>query len=144
MAKCLATDPGQRYQSASEILNDLELWHGGSGKVTRLSRIGPRFRLVSPSTTWKWITLSVSVVVVVLTAGFFAFRSWLPRPPRLRRRKPFWWRISVIPTGDSVFDGTVESMFNYRTGRGVICKRLQSRPSEKHRPTVAAEGHQAR
>ena len=40
--KCLATDQGQRYQSVGDILNDLERWQGGSGKVKGLSRVGAR------------------------------------------------------------------------------------------------------
>jgi tetratricopeptide (TPR) repeat protein len=110
-AKCLATDAAQRYQSASEILQDLELWQGGS-KITRMSRIGPRFRLVSPSVAWKWITLSVSVMVVLLTVTFFVFRSWFPAPAGSRTPKTVLVADFSNTTGDSVFDGTLESMFN--------------------------------
>ena len=110
-AKCLATDPRQRYQSASEMLQDLELWQGGS-KITRMSRIGPRFRLVSPSVAWKWITLCVSVMVVVLTVSFFALRRWFPAPAGARTPKTVLVADFSNTTGDSVFDGTLESMFN--------------------------------
>jgi eukaryotic-like serine/threonine-protein kinase len=112
VARCLATDPRWRYQSASEILQDLELWQGGSGKITRMSRIGPRFGLVSPSVAWKWITLSVSVMVVVLTIAFFTVRSWLNAPTPSSTPKTVLVADFSNTTGDSVFDGTLESMFN--------------------------------
>jgi tetratricopeptide (TPR) repeat protein/predicted Ser/Thr protein kinase len=110
--KCLATDPGQRYQSAIEIVNDLELWQGGSGKITPMSRIGPRLRLVSPSAAWRWITLSVGVTVVVLTVAFFALRSWFTAPAAARTLRTVLMADFSNTTGDSVFDGTLESMFN--------------------------------
>ena len=39
-AKCLQIDPARRYQSAREIITDLESWHGGAKRspVTGLSR----------------------------------------------------------------------------------------------------------
>ncbi len=112
VARCLAIDPRQRYQSAGEILQDLELWQGGSRKITRMSRIAPRFGLVSPSVAWKWITLSVSVMVVALTVSFFALRSWLSAPAASRTPKTVLVADFSNSTGDSVFDGTLESMFN--------------------------------
>ena len=107
-AKCLATDPRQRYQSASEILQDLELWQGSSGRVTRMSRIGPRFGLVSPSVAWKWITLSVSVMVVALTVSFFALRGWLNTPAGSQTPKSVLVTDFSNTTGEPVFNGTLE------------------------------------
>jgi tetratricopeptide (TPR) repeat protein len=68
--------------------------------------------MVSPSTTWKWITLSVSVLVVVMTVTFFAFRSWFSGPPAAATPKTILVADFSNTTGDSVFDGTLESMFN--------------------------------
>jgi serine/threonine protein kinase/tetratricopeptide (TPR) repeat protein len=76
VSKCLATDPAQRYQTASELLADLEAWQSGAkGQTIRVPK-GPRFRMVAPSNAWKWITLSVAAVAVLLSpVAWWLFRS---------------------------------------------------------------------
>ena len=113
VARCLAIDPAQRYQSAAELLSDLELW-ATSGKTPRPTRIAPRFRtaLVAPSSTWKWISLSVGILVVLMVSVFFGFRSWFTAPPSARAPKTVLVADFNNTTGDSVFDGTLESVFN--------------------------------
>jgi tetratricopeptide (TPR) repeat protein len=61
---------------------------------------------------WKWITLSVSIAVVVLTLLFFALRSWVSAPGADRTPKTVLVADFSNKTGDTVFDGTLESMLN--------------------------------
>jgi tetratricopeptide (TPR) repeat protein len=74
VAKCLAVNPAERYQSADQILRDLESWQNGLTKSIRVPRAGPRFRLVTPSFAWKWILLSVAVLLVLASAVWTFYR----------------------------------------------------------------------
>ena len=66
VARCMATNVAERYQTVSELLADLEDWRAGVlGKTVQIPK-SPRLRMVTPSTTWKWISISVSVGLVVL------------------------------------------------------------------------------
>jgi serine/threonine protein kinase/tetratricopeptide (TPR) repeat protein len=97
VAKCLANDPAQRYQSAGEIVNDLEIWQSGAtGKTTRISRAGPRFRLVSPSVAWKWISLSVSALVALLVVVWVLVEKG-PLRSAARRPAPPPLSLAILP-----------------------------------------------
>jgi serine/threonine protein kinase len=75
VSKCLATDPAQRYQAASELLADLETWQSGAkGQTIRVAK-GPRFRMVAPSVAWKWITLSVVATRPAVNGCMWLVRS---------------------------------------------------------------------
>jgi serine/threonine protein kinase/predicted negative regulator of RcsB-dependent stress response len=72
VAKCLATHAAERYQSVSELLADLEDWRAGVvGKTIRVPK-SPRLRMIAPSTTWKFISISVSAGLV-----FLVLIAWL-------------------------------------------------------------------
>ena len=73
MLKAIARDPGRRYQTASELVNDLARFL--DGRPIRARRIGPAERL------WRWsrrnpaiASLSTLLLLVILTA--FATVSW--------------------------------------------------------------------
>jgi len=76
VAKCLATDAAQRYQTASELLADLEAWQGGAkGQTIRVPK-APRLSMVAPSIAWKWIALSVAGVAILLSPlAWYLLRS---------------------------------------------------------------------
>jgi tetratricopeptide (TPR) repeat protein/predicted Ser/Thr protein kinase len=102
--RCLEIDKDKRYASASDILNDLEAWAGGTlgtrviipGKRSRLEQIG-------------WVVLAA---LAVLAAALFIFRDKLfsARPAAHRE-------VSVLvadfanQTADSVFSETLEPAF---------------------------------
>ncbi|MBI3669651.1 MAG: tetratricopeptide repeat protein [Acidobacteria bacterium] len=72
-AKCLETEAQQRYQSAREILQDLEAWQAGAVRramnpLQRWLRYAPRYQ--------KW--LAAGAMVVVLALAGFVFRQKLP------------------------------------------------------------------
>ncbi|HTW24219.1 MAG TPA: tetratricopeptide repeat protein, partial [Candidatus Baltobacteraceae bacterium] len=78
VGKCLQIDPKLRYQSAREILGDLEAWRHGAapGSATVIAR---RPTLVSPTLKWS-IAGGVAVLVLVLAgwmvrARFFSSSS---------------------------------------------------------------------
>src|SRR5271154_3934199 len=62
--KCLQIDPARRYQSAREILTDLELWRGGA---KRSSATGVTRKTISPL---LWVS-AVGLLAIVLVAGWY-------------------------------------------------------------------------
>ena len=107
VAKCLEIDPSRRYQSAQQILNDLEIWQG-----TRPGTIvAPTpFRLRPFPLYWKWI--AAGLMVVVLAVGLFALRTRLffkPAP----KLKPVTVLVADLTnaTADPLFDGALEPTF---------------------------------
>ena len=128
--KCLVVDRDQRYQTAAEIIRDLDGWLGDpttfrtdlaalSPTVLADRRIGPSpegkaivtpaMRTMAESNTWKWVSLSL-LLVTVLAGLLYGINR-------------FYWNKPVGPiapmtviiadfnnhTGDPVFTGTLES-----------------------------------
>ena len=116
--KCLAINPAQRYQTASEVLQDLQVFQGSAAPpaknikarslVGSRSIVTPRFRLMSESSAWKWISVSLALTLIVLGGVFVAIRL-LNRPAA--PVAPMTVIISDFAnhTGDPVFSGTLES-----------------------------------
>jgi len=73
VSKCLELNPQQRYQSAREILQDLEAWKTGAARsamnpATRWLKYAPRYQ--------KWLAVGVTVCALVITG--YTFRDKLP------------------------------------------------------------------
>ncbi len=73
VAKCLELDPQQRYQSAREILQDLDAWKAGVARSTmnpaaRWLRYAPRYQ--------KWLAAGVAACALAFTG--YTFRHKLP------------------------------------------------------------------
>jgi len=71
--KCLQIDVKLRYQSAREIREDLEAWHGGTSKTVTIST-APQPVAARPK---KWMIVGVSAAVIFLAAAAFIFRGRL-------------------------------------------------------------------
>ena len=76
--RCLEIQPHKRYQSAREILQDLNVWRGGTAQMT----FGHTMRAIRPTTTKgrNWVRYAAlggaAVVVIALIAwGVVALRS---------------------------------------------------------------------
>jgi tetratricopeptide (TPR) repeat protein len=108
LSKCLERDPAIRYQNVGEILRDLEFWQSG-GAAASLS-----FRSVEVWAQQRWIY--VAVAVLVLAAAFFAVVKSRGRSTKasLGTGKAVAVLVGDFSnhTGDPVFDGTLEPMFN--------------------------------
>jgi tetratricopeptide (TPR) repeat protein len=130
--KCLVVDREQRYQTAAEIVRDLDGWLGDpttfrtNAAVEGLSptvladrRIGPSsegkaivtpaMRTMAESNTWKWISLSLILVAVVAGTLYGLNRFYWNKPAA-----PVAPMTVIIAdfnnhTGDPVFTGTLES-----------------------------------
>ena len=112
VSKCLERDPGLRYQSADELLNDLWAWQGKSG-TTRVSASSThlwmnRLRELS----WSRIApvVLLLVVIVAATAWYFSRRKNVAAVTHAP--------VSVLVadfqnnTSDPLFDDTLEPMVN--------------------------------
>ncbi len=74
-AKCLEMDVNLRYQSAREVLNDLEIWRGGGTKTFATTvQPGPMPVAAVPR---KWIAAGVGAAILVLAVGGYVFRGRL-------------------------------------------------------------------
>jgi tetratricopeptide (TPR) repeat protein/predicted Ser/Thr protein kinase len=71
--KCLQIDVNLRYQSAREIREDLEAWHGGTPKTVT---IGASVQPAAPRRK-KWMLLGVSAAVIFLAVAAFTLRGRL-------------------------------------------------------------------
>ncbi|MGB4786797.1 MAG: serine/threonine-protein kinase, partial [Candidatus Acidiferrum sp.] len=108
VSKCLERDPNLRYQSAQEILADLDAWQGKrpiSASVVMPAPAPPR------AVPWKWIAVTAAALLLVVGTPIVVQRFM---HKTLTQHAP----VSVLVadftnhTGDAVFDGTLEPMFN--------------------------------
>jgi tetratricopeptide (TPR) repeat protein/predicted Ser/Thr protein kinase len=110
--KCLAIDPEERYQSASEVLRDLDILAGEtvvSPEMLSLVGAGPAKAGAKPRPR-RWRVAALGVLLLI--AGLFAWQrlSQVPAGPR----QPLTLLVADFnnATGDPLFDGTLESVFN--------------------------------
>ncbi len=123
--KCLAVDREQRYQTAQQILQELEGWLGSPTTFrtltdTQVAGYGPRktpeghtvatsrvMMLMADSSAWKWITLSLAAMALVMTGVFVTMRV-LSKPAA--PHSPVTVMIADLSnhTGDPIFDGSLE------------------------------------
>lgn len=110
--RCLERDVDLRYPNATELLADLDACMTGSkllhsrGGWVRAARVLARRQI-----SWRAIAVMAIVIAVAALAGVFFLRS---KPKANTAHAP----ISVLVadftnhTGDPVFDGTLEPLFN--------------------------------
>ncbi len=115
VSKCLETDVKLRYQSAQEILDDLEIWEGGGAKrkmsATSSGLLLNRMR----NLPWKKSAGVVLALGLMIAATWYVSRRGkVATTATAAQHAP----VSVLvadfdnKTGDSLFDDTLEPMFN--------------------------------
>ena len=112
ISKCLERDPALRYQSAQAVLDDLHAYQGKGNKgrisVSKTSLLVNRLR----DLPWKAAAAAVLVLVLVVIATLYMGRKG--RVAVAQQHDP----VSVLVadfqnnTADSLFDETLEPMFN--------------------------------
>src|SRR5947209_116290 len=105
--KCLETDPQRRYQSAQEVLRDLEVRRGVRSGVL-LAALRARLEWLAGHRT---LAMVAGAVVVFVAASLFVLREKM-FVPRRAAQKPLTLLVAEIENrpGDPVFDDTLESM----------------------------------
>ena len=113
--KCLERDPKQRYQSAEEILGDLDASHAPI--LTYHSRVATVVAHVVEKPSNAWV---VAAAAVLLLAGVLLLppvrHALFPGTSKIGSKVQAPISVLVADftnhTGDPVFDGTLEPMFN--------------------------------
>ena len=109
VAKLLEIEPADRFSNAGQLAWRLESWLGISDPgLTATGTVAlPAAKFTFP---WKWVAAGLALL---LTGGGVAF--WLKRPAKPNATHA---PVSVLVadftnhTGDPIFDGTLEPMFN--------------------------------
>ncbi|MBI5282131.1 MAG: protein kinase [Candidatus Solibacter usitatus] len=96
VVKCLAREPADRYQSAAQIVHDLQVWRG--------------VLVPSNTKTWKRVTLAFALAVVALIG--FSVTTYLRRPPPPQKTVTMLVADFANQTGEPVLNGTLEPLFS--------------------------------
>jgi serine/threonine protein kinase/tetratricopeptide (TPR) repeat protein len=114
VAKCLETDPALRYQNGEELLADLRAWRGKDGK-SKVSASSTRMR-INRARKLPWPGIALTALLMILTGGGITW--YLHSRPQATTKALAHAPVSVLVadfqnnTGDSLFDNTLEPMFN--------------------------------
>ena len=112
VSKCLETDPALRYKNADELLADIHAWTGKGGN-TRISASPARMRM-NRMRRLPWTQVAFTAILAFIPATGIVLYLMLHHPAQVKTHAP----VSVLVadfqnnTGDSLFDDTLEPMFN--------------------------------
>ena len=109
VAKCMERDPKLRYQSASELLNDLEAWQGKRAAATL--KFPASQRPWGQTIPWHWVGL-VAAVLVLSAVGFLLRGKFTNATPAANKSISVLVADFTNSTGDPIFEDTLEPMFN--------------------------------
>jgi eukaryotic-like serine/threonine-protein kinase len=105
VVKALEIEPENRFASAREMAQQLEIWLGPSAGSSTIFLPAPRINVY-----WKWASAALAILLVVAVIGFR-----LKGPPKPKAAHA---PVSVLVadftnhTGDPIFNDTLEPMFN--------------------------------
>ena len=110
--KCLEIDPQDRFQSAREICDALEAWKSGTAAPIRVRSLRWARRALRNRAAIGFAAAGAALAVLLMVAaiGFRLTNSRKPSAPHAP--------VSILVadftnhTGDPIFDGTLEPMFN--------------------------------
>jgi eukaryotic-like serine/threonine-protein kinase len=120
VTKCLQVDPASRYQSAADIVNDVEMaWKGAHTPSTAQSKA-----IGSAKQAWtSWLQrvpfklLAVASVLLLAVVVGIQVLEWksppVAAPAKAAKAITVLVADFVNTTGEPVFDGTLEPMFNF-------------------------------
>jgi tetratricopeptide (TPR) repeat protein/predicted Ser/Thr protein kinase len=106
VVRCLTIQRGERYQSATEILQDVNAW-----LEPESPRAKPPARVVKAARYYKWAAAGLAALLLAVV-GLFLFRErTAPRVPGSQKAVTVLVADFQNTTGDAVFDGSLEPMF---------------------------------
>ena len=119
VSKCLERDPRARYQSAAEVLSDLEaIEHGSAAGSLRFSSTGPWAQTI------RWSRISVVAGVLLLASTGYLLRSKLSPAPGLQVPVKVDASLAILPfrnaSGDNKLDwlgGSLADMLSTDVGQ---------------------------
>lgn len=85
VSKCLERDPAARYQTAKELLADLEAWQGkgAAGAVAF-----PSLRPWGQTVPWQWVTALAAALVLTVAGFLLRDKLWVRDKPQSRNAGP--------------------------------------------------------
>lgn len=108
VSKCLERDLSQRYQTAQEILADLDAWQGN--RPISASWLRQAIPEVSTPTKaappWKWIV--TGAVAVVLAVAGWMLRGKLTSGPGATTAKPTAISLAILPFSNASGDASLD------------------------------------
>ncbi len=102
VSKCLERDPNLRYQSAAEILRDLEAWQGKRAGAT----LGFHADVKPWGQTLPWPLLTGMATVLVLAAVGYIFRAAIFSPPAAKPGAV--QSLAILPFRNASGDGSLD------------------------------------
>jgi serine/threonine protein kinase/tetratricopeptide (TPR) repeat protein len=104
VSKCLEREPAARYQTAKELLADLEAWQGkrAAGAIA--------FQSVKPwgqTVPWQWITAVVVAIVLAVAGYHWRDKLWNPEKPRIANANPEV-ALAILPFRNASQDPALE------------------------------------
>jgi eukaryotic-like serine/threonine-protein kinase len=109
VGKCLDPAVNLRYQSASEVVSDLQAWQGGHAAATL--RFPASHRPWGQTIPWHWVGVAAAVVVLAV-AGVVLRGKFTAAPVAANKSVSVLVADFTNHTGDPIFDDTLEPMFN--------------------------------
>ena len=135
VSKCLETDPAKRYQDANEIIQDLNHWLGGP----RSTFIPNRITIPHPTRPWPIALATVFGVAFLAVMGWYFARGRVAAP---QHHVPVSGLVADFQnhTGDPIFDGTIEPMFNVALEGASFVNAFNRGEARKVARQVAGDG----
>ncbi|HUE43093.1 MAG TPA: tetratricopeptide repeat protein [Candidatus Sulfotelmatobacter sp.] len=104
VAKCLEIKPAERYQTAREVINDLEAFTGGAQRGTI---IAPSRRISHAPPYQKWFVIG-GIVVVLAAAGYFIHDRVVLRPGGSSAEPVQSVSLAILPFRNTSNDPSVD------------------------------------
>jgi tetratricopeptide (TPR) repeat protein len=104
VAKALEIEPKNRFASAREMAQQLEIWLGPSAGSETIFLPAPGM-----AAYWKWASAALAVLLMVAVV---TFRFMNPKPKAVHPPVSVLVADFTNHTGDPIFDDTLEPMFN--------------------------------
>jgi serine/threonine protein kinase/tetratricopeptide (TPR) repeat protein len=104
VSKCLEIKPAERYQSAREIIDDLEAWRSGVLSRGAIMPTTRRFRYVPVSQRW----LAAGVLLVALAAVGYVFRDQLSLQPPAKTPASAPVALAILPFHNTSSDESID------------------------------------
>jgi tetratricopeptide (TPR) repeat protein len=107
VSKCLERDVNLRYQSASEILADLDAWQGKRPIAASMIAAPPSVVLVGQrGVPWKWI--APGVIVLLLGIGGWVYRGRVGSPPGTKVAAGPEISLAILPFHNATSDQSID------------------------------------